>query len=126
MKSNQRRGYGQSIVELTIMLPILLLFLVGALDLGRALQAYVVVNQAAREAARYGTINGQDVAGMTQVALDEIERGGLNRDAASVSVLSALTGSPVRVTVQYNFLLVTTFWSNDPVILRSTVEMVVL
>ena len=126
MKDKQRGNHGQSIVELTIMLPVLLLFIVGALDLGRALQAYVAVNQAAREAVRYGMANGQDAAGMTQVALDEVERGGLNRGAASVTVQTADVGSPVRVTIQYNFILVTTFWSSAPVVLSTTAEMVVL
>lgn len=48
---------GQSLVELALILPVLMLVLVGILDFGRAFYAYNAISNAAREGARYGTIH---------------------------------------------------------------------
>ncbi len=45
---------GQSLVEFALMLPLLLLIVVGALDLGQTYRGYVAITNAAREGARYG------------------------------------------------------------------------
>lgn len=45
---------GQSVVEFALILPVLLLILAGAIDLGRAFYAYVAVENAAKEGALYG------------------------------------------------------------------------
>src|SRR4051812_17530134 len=49
---------GQSVLELALLLPVLMLILVGAIDLGRLVQAEVVVNNAARIGAQYASIEG--------------------------------------------------------------------
>jgi Flp pilus assembly protein TadG len=48
---NPRRS-GQSIVELAIVVPVLILMAVGVFEFGRALHAYVTVTHAARDGAR--------------------------------------------------------------------------
>jgi Flp pilus assembly protein TadG len=62
----KRRGErGQSLVELALTLPVLLLLLVGVVEVGNGLNAYLTVVDAAREGARYG-ITGRvdcDIAG---------------------------------------------------------------
>ncbi|MBI3969080.1 MAG: pilus assembly protein, partial [Chloroflexi bacterium] len=50
-----RRISGQAIVELTLLLPVLLLILLLVIDLGRAYQAYIAVTAASREGARVGS-----------------------------------------------------------------------
>ena len=51
--ADRRRGmWGQSLVEFAVALPILLLLSVGAVELGRAYAAAVIVNDAARDGAR--------------------------------------------------------------------------
>ena len=45
---------GQSVVEFALVLPILLLVLAAAIDLGRFSYAYVAVQNAAKEGAFYG------------------------------------------------------------------------
>jgi TadE-like protein len=47
-------GRGQSVVEFALILPVMLLLLAGAIDLGRAFYAYVAVENAAKEGALYG------------------------------------------------------------------------
>lgn len=71
-----RTGRGQSIVEFAVALPILLLLSVGAIELGRAYAAAVVINDAARDGARIaagktGASNGPGLAAICkQVTAD--------------------------------------------------------
>ena len=50
----RRRQRGQSIVEFALLLPVFLLLLVTALDLGRLFFAYVSIENASKEAAQFG------------------------------------------------------------------------
>lgn len=126
MRRERSGGWGQGMLELALMLPLLLLIVAAMLDVGRTLQAYVVVNHAAREAARYGSVNGVDWPGMINVAENELSRGGLDLNDAAVVATTALSGSPIQVTVNYSFTLITTIWSSTPVMLSGSAEMVVL
>ncbi|MEV6347421.1 TadE/TadG family type IV pilus assembly protein [Actinoplanes sp. NPDC051851] len=44
-------------VETAIVMPLLLLLLFGIVDMGRLLQQYIQLTEAAREGARYGALN---------------------------------------------------------------------
>jgi Flp pilus assembly pilin Flp len=48
---------GASLVEFALVAPVLLLVLVGILDLGRAVNAYVTVSNAAREGSHYAILH---------------------------------------------------------------------
>jgi len=48
---------GTSVVEFALVAPVLLLVLVGILDLGRAVNAYVTVSNAAREGSHYAILH---------------------------------------------------------------------
>jgi Flp pilus assembly protein TadG len=48
---------GVALVEFALVVPILLLLLVGILDTGRAVNAYVTISNASREGARYAALN---------------------------------------------------------------------
>jgi len=52
-KERRKKSVGQSLVEFTIMLPILLMMLSGLIEFGFLLNAYLDVIDAAREAARF-------------------------------------------------------------------------
>lgn len=55
---SQRHGRrGQALVELAIILPLMLLLLAGAIDLGRAFYLYIGMQNAAREGAAHGMAN---------------------------------------------------------------------
>src|SRR5690349_7314292 len=54
-KQNSERG--QSLVELAISFPIILLLMLGTLDFGMATYSYLVIRDAAQEGALYGSIN---------------------------------------------------------------------
>ena len=48
---------GQSLVELAISFPVILLLLLGTIDFGIALYSYVAIRDAAQEGALYGSFN---------------------------------------------------------------------
>jgi hypothetical protein len=52
----RRRSRGQALVEFALVLPIFLLLLFGLIDVGRYVYVSNAFNQAAREAARYGSV----------------------------------------------------------------------
>jgi Flp pilus assembly protein TadG len=51
--SLRQKSEGQGLIEFAILLPVLLLLIIGALDLGRVIQMHIVVTNAAREGAYY-------------------------------------------------------------------------
>lgn len=51
----KRRECGQSLVELAVVLPILTILVLGIIDFGMSMRAYVTVAQATREGARFAT-----------------------------------------------------------------------
>jgi Flp pilus assembly protein TadG len=60
---------GSSFVELALMLPILMLLLVPAVDIGRAFFTAIEVTSAAQAGADYGIKNPSDVSGMESASL---------------------------------------------------------
>jgi Flp pilus assembly protein TadG len=56
-KSNRLHEKGQSLVELAISLPVILLILLGTFDFGMALFSYSILRDAAQEGALYGSFN---------------------------------------------------------------------
>jgi Flp pilus assembly protein TadG len=66
-----RRSRGQSMAELALALPVLILLFLAAIDFGRAFYVWIAVNNAARAGAQYGSqtvITAADSAGMTLAA----------------------------------------------------------
>ena len=57
LKHNRR---GQGLVEFALILPLLVLFVLIAIDFGRIYFSYVQISNAAREAANYGSLNPTD------------------------------------------------------------------
>lgn len=63
-----RRQDGNSLIETALVLPVLLLLLAGAVDIGRGFRAAMIVNSAARTGAAYGIHYPTDIAGMALAA----------------------------------------------------------
>jgi hypothetical protein len=57
-----RKRRGQSLIELAITLPILVLLLLGTLEFGMAIFSYSMLRDAAQEGAFYGSFNPQNPA----------------------------------------------------------------
>jgi Flp pilus assembly protein TadG len=59
-----RRERGQSLIELAISLPIILLLLLGTVDFGMAIYSYTILKDAAQEGALYGSFDPQNKEGI--------------------------------------------------------------
>ena len=65
---------GQSVVELAMAIPILLLLLLAAVEMGRVYYAYLTADDAARAGVEYGAQNlatASDLTGMQNTALND-------------------------------------------------------
>lgn len=126
---------GQSLVEVALTLPILLLILIGIVDIGRVYAYKVAVMNAAREAAFYGARDPQSAAdganGICQRARDELGAGAAANPCASAPIMVvclrggfacgaspavpalfqtvAAGGADVTVTVTYSVSLISTY-----------------
>ena len=95
---------GQSLVEFTLLLPVLLIILAGLLDVGRLYYVYVAVTDAAAEGARYASMYPDDTGGIRERAAEA--SGGLveiSEDQASVES----SNDSITVTVTYSFTVLT-------------------
>jgi Flp pilus assembly protein TadG len=69
-----RHDLGQALIELTLMLPIFLLLMIGTVEFGRLAYAYIEVADAARAGVQYGAQNratSSDNTGMQQAAIND-------------------------------------------------------
>jgi Flp pilus assembly protein TadG len=107
--SGIRGERGQGLVELSLLLPILLVVALGAVDLGRVYFAYVAVVNAAREGAFYAALNPSAGAAAVQAVVDA-ETAGQLAGGARVVGLSAdrSPGAELTVTVEHEFRALTT------------------
>lgn len=120
-----RLSRGQGLVELTLVVPVLLLILVAAVDVGRLFSAYLTIQNAAKEGAFFGASRpectspgvgcgdpnnttwhvNQDLSGLSGSSL------AVNCIAASNGATkpptSCLSGDAYQVTIDYPFGLLT-------------------
>jgi len=59
-KGHRARSAGQALVEFAIIAPVLFLLFVGIIEAGRLVYYYHMVNNAAREGARYAIVHGEN------------------------------------------------------------------
>ena len=138
-RSNAR--HGQNLVEFAIVLPVLLLVLFGALDLGRIYFTTISLTSAAREGARYLTVNPDDVSNPSgtflatqQIAVREAGYSGITITTADVSVTCTNSddepqycdsGTAVLVTVTGEFELILGWVLPSPISISRSAQMMV-
>jgi Flp pilus assembly protein TadG len=99
---------GQSLLEMAFVLPILLLLLVIVVDAGRAFDALIVLTNAAREGARFATLEpSPGISQIQQMVVDDVVGSGTNisnmDDFGSSDVAIDVGQEAVTVTVSYDF-----------------------
>ncbi|MEA3345829.1 MAG: TadE family protein [Chloroflexota bacterium] len=122
---------GQSVVELALLLPILMIILTGVVDLGRAFNAYITITNAAREGARYGSLNPTDTNGIKARVMGEAAGSGVSVEEGDIPAPtcdpSCEPGNTICVEVHHDFPLLTGFVvSGGAIQLVSSAEMVIL
>jgi Flp pilus assembly protein TadG len=78
-----RESNGQAFVELALVLPIFILLLVGAVEVGRLAYASIEVSNAARAGVAYGAQNGTTASDFPHIQL------AAQKDAPNISTLTA-------------------------------------
>jgi len=99
---------GQSMVEVAIAMPLLILILAGILDLGRAYFTHITISDAAAEGAAYAAIHPRDTAQTIERAADS-SNGLVVLEPEMVHVDSAdlNPGNPITVTVEFEYEILT-------------------
>ena len=100
---------GQSIVELALTLPLLLLLLLGTIDIGRVFFDYIQMRDAALEGATYGARSPTDTKGITQrVTLHGIPTDAVVDTPVQTGSCLTLNGAgDISVTVRRTFTPIT-------------------
>lgn len=99
---------GQSLVELAVMMPVLVLILAGILDLGRAYMTLIALRDAAAEGAAYAALHPTDTNQIVARVADSSS--GLVKvdpDMVAVECPEAAPGQPITITVRYEYMLLT-------------------
>ena len=75
----RKRDRGQALVEAALVLPLFFTIFFGVVDIARVIWANDVVGNAAREGARFASVNGGSIPGITdEVTPDAIREHALN------------------------------------------------
>lgn len=118
---------GQSLVEIALLMPVLLVLLLGAVDLGRAFYAYVAITNAAREGARYGASFPSQSSGIVSRVQKEVSNSGISISSGNISTAcnvytsgsytlggsescsNASSGDYITVSINYTFNFMTSY-----------------
>lgn len=108
-----RSKQGQSLVEMAIILPLLLLLVMGTIEFGRVFGSYLVMENLSRSAARFG------VVGHTDQEIRDLIAGQnpfLSTDRLVINISPGETlrnrGDPLTVSLEYTLDLVTPVMSD--------------
>lgn len=111
--SAHRAGAGQSLVEVAMLMPLLVLILAGILDLGRAYMTLVALRDAAAEGAAYASLHPTYTTQIVQRAASSSSAlVSLEPTMVDVAYIEPPTpGMPITVSVSYPYRLLTPFVS---------------
>jgi Flp pilus assembly protein TadG len=98
-RSNRDRSRGQNLVEFALVIPLFLLMLFGMIDIGRVIWANDALANAAREGARYASVNGDNKLMVNGVATTPATKQDI-RDKTTQFAIAG--GTNVVVTVCYS------------------------
>lgn len=93
---------GQAMMELALVLPVLLLLLFGCVEFGSVFGAYLMVNNLARDGARYGVVGHTDPQITAQIINNRVW---LDENKLEIDIHPAHSsrnkGDALQVTVSY-------------------------
>ncbi|NOH03532.1 MAG: pilus assembly protein [Chloroflexi bacterium] len=128
-KGLRQKEKGQSLIELAISLPVILLILLGTIDFGMALFSYAILRDAAQEGALYGSFNPTNKQAIENRARNILPRTDeesifsspvdlRNTDAVSVEIktigaacqgVTSGAANSIRVSVIYQYSIIMPF-----------------
>ena len=126
----RRRSTGQSLAEIAISLPLLLLMTLGTIDLGRAYFEYIEMRNGAFEGARYGSQLPTDTTGIkskvmshgvpSDTSVDVSLTGNYNTIGgdATISVSASRTFTPITLSFLQRFFGIGSFKMNATAVMK--------
>jgi Flp pilus assembly protein TadG len=139
--TRNRLERGQSLTELAISFPVILLLMLGTLDFGMATYSYLIIRDAAQEGALYGSINpnnNTEIESRVRFIAPQDDRDGVyfspveldNKDKVIVTIKTSgencqgITNGKVNsitVAVSYNYPILIPF--SESIIGRRTIAL---
>lgn len=104
---------GQALIEFVLVAPLFLLLMFGLLELGRAVYYTQVLDNAARDGARYAIVHGFASAAFGECPSGPIPGGGSSCDPTGQNVIEAVQAGSVGVTNQTSALTVNVKWCDS-------------
>jgi Flp pilus assembly protein TadG len=121
--SARRRRRGSALVEFAVVAPVLMIFILGILEIGRLVMVAQITTNASREGARYAVQGDANTAAIDSYLRTYLSSAGLSNTAsgsnsavtvtiesysgsawtATADPATVASGSPIRVTVAVNF-----------------------
>ncbi len=99
---------GQSLIELALALPLLLILLLGIVDGGRAYYFATIIANAAREGVNFAARNDTVTrAQVTQRVCDETGLASFGQPCSGLTVTCTVAQGDVSVVVRYDFNFIT-------------------
>lgn len=118
---------GQSLVEFSIMLPIVVLILMGIIEFGLMLNSYLMIENASREGARTGIVGSTDTDIRSQITVVSPV---LDSNRLTINITPAesqrKSGDTLTVSVTYSYQMTVPIISNlfsSPIQLRAQTSM---
>lgn len=99
---------GQAMVEMALVLPVLLILVFGIIEFGNVFGAYVIVNNLAREGARYGVVGHTDTEIQNYILSGKgwLESADMDIDIAPGPAFRT-SGAAMTVSIDYPVYLLT-------------------
>ena len=95
---------GSSVVEVAVMMPILLMLIFGSIAIIQAQRTQVVLDMAAREAAREFSVTHSKSKAINK-AEDELELGGIDPDKTTITAREKGYERQVYIEMEYPFMI---------------------
>lgn len=104
---------GQSMVEVALLLPVILLLLMGIFDVGRLIYTSMDLNEVSAEVVRIGSLGGSD-SSMTQYAQEHVSVPDPTKLEVDITPddSTRVSGNYLDVTLKYPMSFITPFISN--------------
>lgn len=102
----RRRQRGQSLVEFALVFPVFVMLVFGLIDLGRLVYVDNAIAQAAREGARWGSVQGRSSSATTR---DDVR-------AYTLGIMTAVPGPTVAVSCELDGAARTACRTNDTLV----------
>lgn len=100
----KKRQHGTALVEFALVAPLLLVLLFGTIEMGRVLNAMVLVSNASREGARRGSV-GDTEAQVRTVVRDYLTSSGLDASRLNAQVTTSTVSGTRQIDVQLTYAL---------------------